>query len=445
MGLGIGIHDGIKHMKTYDIAIIGGGAAGTMAAVRASQLKKKVLLVERNDSIGKKILITGKGRCNLTNMALLDVFIEKFRPSGEFLRTAFYAFSNEDLIDFFKTLGVETKVERQLRVFPVTDKAASVVEALKKALSDNGVEIIYDSRVVEIAKEKIEPVSCMQTTAMKQVQGGFFKLITETGASFAAVKVIIATGGASYKATGSTGDGFSIAEKSGHRIAPLTPGLVPLTTKEAWVKNLQGVALENIRISFVYGKKRLSSEIGELMFTHFGVSGPLVLDLSGEVMEILKEHKELPLFIDLKPGLKHEQLESKLLHKFKVKGNIILKNLMKDLLPQRLVERFIKIVHMREDLKTNQITQTQRRTIIDTLKAFPLTITGSLPIEEAMVTGGGVSTKNINPRTMESRVVPGLYFAGEVIEGGAASGGYNLQQAFSTGYLAGEKAAKCEG
>ena len=370
-------------MKTYDIVVIGGGAAGSMAAVRAGQLNKKVLLVERNDAIGRKILITGKGRCNITNVADIDIFIEKFGKQGEFLRTAFHNFFNQDLIDFFRSLSLETKAERQGRVFPVTDKAVSVIEALKKALEYSEVEISYDSRIIEITK-----------------RAGFFSLTTEDGREFNAKKVILATGGASYKVTGSTGDGFVIAGKLGHKIAPLTPGLVPLTVKEAWIKELQGVALENIKITFEYGKKDLRSDVGEIMFTHFGVSGPLILDLSSKVMDILKEHKEVRLKIDLKPGLRQEQLESKLLHKFKVKGNIVLKNLMKDLLPQRLVERFLKLLHMREDLKTNQITQTQRRAIIDMLKAFPLTIIGSLPIEEAMVTGGGVLIKEINPQIL---------------------------------------------
>ncbi len=413
-------------MKAYDIAVIGGGAAGTMAAIRAGQLRKSVILVERNDSIGRKILITGKGRCNLTNIAEISAFIEKFGKQGEFLRTAFHTFFNEELIDFFRSLGLDTKVERQGRVFPVTDKASFVVEALKKALDKSGAEVIYNRRITEIAKD-----------------GDFFKLAAEDGAEISAKKVIIATGGASYRATGSIGDGFNIAEKLGHKIIPLTPGLVPLTVREAWIKELQGVALENIKVTFKYGKKELASDVGELIFTHFGVSGPLVLDMSAKVMEIVKEHKEVMLYIDLKPGLRDEQLESKLIHKFKIKGNVVLKNLMKDLLPQRLVERFLKLLRIRDDLKTNQITQVQRRAIIAALKAFPLTITGSLPIEEAMVTLGGVSIKEINPRTMESKVLSGLYFAGEVIEGSAASGGYNLQQAFSTGYLAGQKASEC--
>ena len=222
---------------------------------------------------------------------------------------------------------------------------------------------------------------------------------------------------------------------------PLTPGLVPLTVKDTWIKELQGVALENIRVTFEYGKKRLVSDVGELMFAHFGVSGPLVLDLSSKVMEILKDNKDVMLYIDLKPGLRDEQLDSRLMHKFKVKGTGVLKSVLKDMLPQRLVDRFLRSLKLGADLQVNQITQGQRRAIVSMLKAFPLAIAGSLPIEEAMVTGGGVSTKEINPRTMESKIVTGLYFAGEVIDGSAASGGYNLQQAFSTGYLAGERAA----
>lgn len=411
-------------MKEYDIAVIGGGAAGCMAAIRAGQLNKKVVLLERNDSVGKKILITGKGRCNLTNTADEDAFIAKFGKRGEFLRTAFHTFSNEDLIAFFNSMGLETKAERQGRVFPATDKARSVVEALNKALAASGVEVLYNTRITGISKDDI-----------------IFKLSSEDGREIHAKKIIITTGGVSYKVTGSTGDGLKMAEGLGHKIAPLKPGLVPLTTKEAWVKELQGIALENIRITFECGKKRIVSEVGELMFTHFGVSGPLVLDLSAKVMDLLDEGKDVRLLIDLKPGLREEQLDSKLVHKFKIKGSVALKNLMKDLLPQRLIERFLKRCEILEETKTNQITQDQRRAIIATLKAFPLTIKGSLPIEEAMVTGGGVSVKDINPRTMESRIVPGVYFAGEMIEGEASSGGYNLQQAFSTGYLAGEKAA----
>lgn len=411
-------------MMIYDIAVIGGGAAGMMAAIRASELGRKIVLIERNESLGKKILITGKGRCNITNTASIDDFMAKFGRSGQFLRQAFQAFFNDEVIEFFKARGLETKTERQGRVFPATDKARSVVEVLEKTLKENKVDILFNARL-----------SSVSTT------GDGFELLSDNGQSIKASHVIIATGGASYRATGSTGDGFDMAEKLGHKIVELKPGLVPLTTKEKWVKDLQGIALENIRITFTCGKKKIVSEIGELMFTHFGVSGPLVIDLSADVIQLLAEYGEVKLAIDLKPGMRDEQLEASILHKFKVKGEVQMKNLMKDMLPNRMVDVFLKVIGVSQDKETNQITQDDRRRILKGLKGLELTISGSLPIEEAMVTGGGVSTKEIDPRTMQSRIIPGLYFAGEVIEGCAASGGYNLQQAFSTGYLAGNSAA----
>ena len=415
----------------YDIAVVGGGAAGVMAAIRAAQLGRSVALIERNDSIGRKILITGKGRCNLTNTAPVDVFIKNFGRQGEFLRSAFFLFFNDDLVEFFRAAGLETKVERQGRVFPVTDSARSVVDVLKKRLAENGIEVLYGARLTGIRKA-----------------GDHFQLALEGRGDVRAKRVILATGGASYKATGSTGDSFTIAETLGHKVVPLTPALVPLKTKEKWVKDLQGLGLENIRLTFECGRKKAISETGELMFAHFGVSGPLVLDLSAKVLTMMDERQkrnepvEANLFIDLKPGLSAEQMEMRILKDFKAKGKTQFKNVMKGYLPQRLIEVFITLSGIDAGKEVNQITLKERRSIIGLFKAFPLTITGSLPLEEAMVTGGGVSTSQIDPRTMESRVVPGLYFAGEMIDGCAASGGYNLQQAFSTGYLAGEKAAK---
>jgi hypothetical protein len=328
-------------------------------------------------------------------------------------------------MEFFRSRGLELKIERQGRVFPADDKAGSVVDFLERQLKAGGVDIVYNSRVAGIEK-----------------MDDNFTIVSEDGSKIVAKKVIVAPGGASYKATGSSGDGFVLSEKMGHSIASLKPALVPLKTKEKWVKDLQGIALENVRITFYFGDKKVTSAIGEVMITHFGVSGPLVLDMSGDVVSALEKHKEIRMEIDLKPGLKKEQLESKLVHKFAVKGNVQIKNLMQDMLPKRLISTFLSLLALEEERRTNQITKENRRAMIDILKAFPLTIVGSLPIEEAMVTGGGVSMKDINPRTMESRKVPGLYFAGEIIEGAAPSGGYNLQQAFSTGYLAGSKAAE---
>ena len=411
-------------MRIYDIAVVGGGAAGIMAAIRASELGENVVLIERNPSIGKKILLTGKGRCNITNDATIDEFIEAFGKQGRFLRTAFSKFFNCDLIDFFKTKGLVLKAERQGRIFPITDKSYSVLDILKKCLLENKVELLYDMRLANINKKE-----------------GLFELDMENEDKIYSKTIVLATGGASYKVTGSSGDGYRIAEKLGHTIVPLKPALVPLKTKETWVKQLQGLALKNIRIIFKCGNKKITSEIGEFMFTHFGVSGPLVLDLSGRIVSLLDGHKQVPLFIDLKPALKPEQIEKRLLREFDANQSVELKTTMKSLLPQSLIPVFLDLAGLVAEKKIHQITRKERHVIAQLLKALPLTVVGSLPIEEAMVTNGGVSMKEINPRTMESKIVPGLYFAGEIIDGCAFSGGYNLQQAFSTGYLAGERAS----
>jgi len=410
--------------EIYDIAVIGGGPAGSMAAICAGQLKKNVVLIERNNSLGKKILLSGRGRCNITNTAPVERFMEKFGEKGHFLKPAFYSFFNQDLIEFFESKGLKLKIERQGRIFPVTDMAHSIVEVLKGCLEENNVRIFYNIRLLNLER-----------------MAGLFLLELEGNKRMKARKVVLATGGASYKITGSTGDGFRIAEKLGHTIVPLRPALVPLKTKEVWVRELQGLTLKNIRITFECGKKKVVSDVGELLFTHFGVSGPLVLDLSGQIVHFLEKHREIRLLIDLKPGLRPEQLEKRLLTEFNTGGKTQVKNIMKSLLPHRLIPVFIGLSGIEPEKRGNQISQKERQLIRDLLKAVPLTIIGSLPLEEAMVTDGGISTKEINPRTMESKIVPGLYFAGEIIDGSAPSGGYNLQKAFSTGYLAGEKAS----
>ncbi|MFA5085548.1 MAG: aminoacetone oxidase family FAD-binding enzyme, partial [Candidatus Omnitrophota bacterium] len=286
----------------YDIAVVGAGAAGSMAAIRAGLSKKNVVLVERNDLIGKKILMTGRGRCNLTNSGKMDLFIEKFGRPGQFLRSAFYAFSNEDVMDFFKANALELKSERQGRVFPATDNARSVTGVLEKCLKENKVEIIYKARVSALKKD-----------------GENFILDTEAG-PIAAKKIILATGGASYKDTGSSGDGFQMAQALGHAILPLRPGLVPLKTKETWVKDVQGLTLKNIRLIFIAGKKKITSDIGEMLFTHFGVSGPLVLDLSADIVRLLSEEGQMNLMIDLKPGIDGSEMDDKLLREIKEHG-----------------------------------------------------------------------------------------------------------------------------
>ncbi|MDD4910517.1 MAG: NAD(P)/FAD-dependent oxidoreductase [Candidatus Omnitrophica bacterium] len=411
--------------RVYDIAVIGAGAAGCMAAISAGRFRKKIILIERNNAPARKLLLTGKGRCNLTNAADIDAFIEAFGKQGNFLRSAFSAFSNHGLMSFFNDRGLELKTERQGRVFPASDRSSSVVDVLKKCLKERGIEILYDSRLSGIIRKN----------------GGFELEIMNKAGKIYAEKVILATGGASFSATGSSGDGFRIAQKSGHTIAALKPALVPLKTKEKWVKQLQGLPLKNVRAIFKYGNKKISSGVGEVMFTHFGVSGPLVLDLSGRVVCALQEYKEAMLYIDLKPGLSPEQIEGRLLREFGLNKNSQIKNVMKNLLPHSLIPVFLGIGGIQPEKKANQVNRNERRAIADLLKAFPLTVNGSLPVEEAMVTNGGIPVKEINPRTMESRIVPGLYFAGEIIDGCAYSGGYNLQQAFSTGFLAGESAA----
>ncbi len=397
-----------------------------MAAIRAGGFKKDVWLLERGGFLGRKLLLSGKERCNVTNMALLDDFMAKFGRQGDFLRTAFSRFFNQDLIDFFQAKGLELKVERQGRVFPVTDSASSVLEALKDYLRENKVQILSNTRVSAIKK-----------------QGDIFSLSSSAVGAWKleARKVILAAGGSSFSWTGSSGDGFAIAGKLGHAIVPLYPGLVPLKVKEPWVRELNGLKLKNIRLTFSGGNKKITSDIGELSFTPFGISGALVLDLSSAVPGLLKEEKEVILSIDLKPGLNCQQLENRILRDFAASGNKKLIDVLRDFLPQRLIGVFLRMLRMEYVKKANQITKPERLLIINLLKSFELTISGSLPLEEAMVTHGGVSVKEINPRTMESKIVPGLYFAGEIIDASASSGGYNLQQAFSTGYLAGESAA----
>jgi len=408
---------------SYDIAVVGAGAAGCMAAIRAGQLNKRVILLEKNEIIGKKILMTGRGRCNLTNSGKLDTFIEKFGRPGQFLRNAFYAFSNEDVMDFFKSNGLELKSERQGRVFPATDSARSVTQVLEKCLEENKVDVRYKIRIRELRRD-----------------GEKFTLDIPTG-PVAAKKVILATGGASYKDTGSTGDGFQIAQTLGHAILPLEPGLVPLKTKETWVKEVQGLTLKNIRLIFAAGGKKITSDIGELLFTHFGLSGPLILDLSADIVRLLSKEKNMSLLIDLKPGIDSGEMEDKLLREVKEHGGREIKTMIASTLPLKLAPLILRLVEIDPHKKVHQMNKDDRRKLAKILKELPLTITGPLALEEAMVTCGGVSIKEINPRTMESRIIPGLYFAGEVIEGGAPSGGYNLQQAFSTGYLAGEGAS----
>ena len=411
-------------MKLYDVVVVGAGPAGIMAAVRAGQLGKNVMLIEKNEGIGKKLKITGSNRCNITNTASLDIFMEKFGKKGAFFRSAFAALSNRRLMSFFESKGLKFKIEDNGRVFPITDKSRSVIKVLKGYLSQNKVKINYNTRLVKIKKKK-----------------DYFSLDLGNDNYMATKKVILATGGISYPATGSTGDGFNVARKIGHKVTPLRPGIVPLKVAETYVKELQGISLEDIRLTFKYGKKKLVSDNGNLIFTHFGISGPLVLDLSSQIVRILEKNKTVDLFIDLKPEMTDQELRKKIMDEFENRSKTEFKNLMKLFMPNRMIPLVAELLDIDPKKKVNQVKKEERNKVVNLLKAFPLTVTGSLPIEKAMVTCGGISRKEINPQTMESKVMEGVYFAGEIIDFCAPSGGYNLQEAFSTGYLAGEMAA----
>jgi len=407
----------------YDIIIIGGGAAGIMAAIRAGVQKRNVLLIEKNNKLGQKLLISGKGRCNLTNSGELDDFLNNFSKTGEFLRDAFKVFFSNDLMRFFEDKGLKLKKERGGRVFPLTDEASSVLKVLKEYLEENNVNIVYNKKVVSIGKDSQFVVKLLD------------------GTTFFSKKLILATGGKSYPLTGSTGDGFKFARGLGHKIVDLRPGLVPLETAEEWIKDLQGLSLKNVRIKFSHGKKQIESEIGEMLFTHFGVSGPLVLELSSKVVDLIKIG-QVKMSIDLKPGLSEEQLDARLIRDFKNQGAKNYNNVLVELLPKKLINCFVGLSGVSANKKANQISTEERTGILKLLKDFSLAIVRPRPIEEAIITIGGVSTREIDPRTMESRIVKGLYFCGEIIDVDASTGGYNLQAAFSTGYLAGEQASK---
>ncbi|MFY9402482.1 MAG: NAD(P)/FAD-dependent oxidoreductase [Candidatus Omnitrophota bacterium] len=412
-------------MQNRKIAVIGAGPAGLMAAIRAGQLNQEVTLFERNTQPGKKLLLSGKGRCNITNALSLEDFLKHFSNNGNFLRDAFKKFFNTSLITFFEERGLKMKVERQMRVFPVTDSSGSILAILKKELSKRKVKVIYKAVVKDIIIED------------KAVKGVIF------GASKREFfdSVIMATGGASYPFTGSDGSGINILKNKGHRIIPLKPGLVGLKVKEDYLKSLEGLTLKNIRLKFSCDKKEVISDIGEMLFTKDGISGPLVLSLSARLVDWLSEGKKVYLAINLKPGLTLEKIDIRLLREFKSAPKKNIANIMKNLLPAKLAELLAVASGVTPIKKANQITSAERNALVSFLHSWHLTIIGSGNIEEGMVTRGGVSLKEINPRTMESKLINGLYLCGEMIDIDADTGGFNLQAAFSTGYLAGESAA----
>ena len=405
------------------IAVIGGGAAGMMAAIAAAQRGADVTLIEQNKICGKKLLITGKGRCNITNACPTEDIFRNIPTNPRFLYSAVYSFSNYDTVDFFEQSGVSTKVERGERVFPQSDKAASVADALVRKMRSLGVIILHGKA------DKI-------LTDGERVTG-----VSVDGKTVAASAVILATGGKSYPRTGSDGFGYGIAEKLGHSITKLRPALVPVETFED-TKPIMGLSLKNVTLTVTdRSGKKLHSELGELLFTHFGLSGPLVLSASSHMGS---EPEKTIVEIDLKPALSEQKLEQRILRDFSKYINKDFRNALSDLLPQKLIDTVIARSEIDPFKKVNSVTREERRRLVSVIKRLSFTVKRYRPIEEAIVTSGGVSVREINPKTMESKIVKGLYFAGEIIDVDAYTGGFNLQIAFSTGHLAGESAAEGE-
>ncbi len=413
--------------KFYDVIVIGGGASGMFTAGYAAAKGADTLLLEKTNQLGKKLSITGKGRCNLTNIGEVNDFIESYGKNGKFLYRAFTDFFNQDLIAFFNRYGVRTKVERGGRIFPVSDNSESIVNALKNYLKENKVTLGLNLQVKEII------VDGNKTDGNNKVIGikiGESKEIIETN------KVVLATGGLSYPKTGSTGDGYRMAKKLGHSIVSLTPALVPLETKEDFVKDLQGLSLKNVSvIAFADGRK-ICGDFGEMLFTHFGLSGPIILKMSALVVKYLNKNEEVIIAINFKPALDKKKLTDRLFRETKNFGLKSVNNVMKNFLPRKLVPVFLKLANINSDKKFKQVTHQEKEKIINLLTNFSLKITNSRPIEEAIITRGGISLKEINPYTMESKKIKGLYFCGEIIDLDGKTGGYNLQLAFSTAYLA---------
>ena len=399
------------------VVVIGGGAAGCMAAYMAAKNGHSVTLYEKNEKIGKKIFITGKGRCNVTNACDITDFFENIPTNSKFLYSAVYSFTNQDVMEFFVEAGCPLKVERGDRVFPVSDHSSDVISALKRKMTEVSVEVKLNTEVKEL---------CIENAGVSGV-------VLSDGKKISADAVVVATGGFSYQTTGSTGDGYKWAEKSEHKIVEPIPALVPLETKEDWTKSLQGLSLKNVSLSFRNGKKVIYEGFGEMMFTHFGITGPLVLSASS----YLKSASGVQAYLDLKPALSLEQLDKRLLREFDENKNKQFKNSIGSLFPTKLVPVMLSLSGIHPDKKVNEISREERRSFAELIKELPMTVTGTRDFKEAIITRGGVSVKDINPSTMESKKIQNLYFAGEVLDVDGLTGGFNLQIAWSTGALAG--------
>lgn len=400
--------------------IVGGGAAGMMAAYHAALNGQKAVLYEKNEKLGKKVYITGKGRCNITNASDMDVLFNNVMSNRKFLYSAFYAYDNQQVISFFEDNGTPIKIERGNRVFPVSDHSSDVINCLARAMKKSGVEVCLNTEVKGILIE----------------DGAAKGVVLADGEKCLADKVIVATGGLSYKTTGSTGDGMRWAKDVGHTVVDCTPSLVPFNIKEDWTRELQGLALKNVSVSIYNGKKKLYEDFGEMLFTHFGVSGPMILSASGSIKPSLFK-EELTLYIDLKPAIDQEQLDKRILKMFEETINKQFKNSINKLLPAKMIPVIIELSGIDPDKKVNEISKEERQGLVKLLKKLPCTVVGLRDWNEAIITKGGISVKEINPSTMESKLIKGLYFCGETLDLDALTGGYNLQIAWSTGYLAG--------
>lgn len=403
-----------------NVIVVGGGAAGMMAAVFAARSGQNVQLLEKNEKLGKKLFITGKGRCNITNAADIEDLFTAVISNPKFLYSGFYSFTNQQVIDFFEELGVKTKIERGERVFPVSDHSSDVIAAFSRELKSLGVSVSLHTEVKELLCEQDKVCGVLLTNGKKMK----------------ADAVIVATGGISYPSTGSTGDGYRFAREAGHKVTELLPSLVPMEVRQWYAKELQGLSLRNIEIRITDGKKKLYEEFGEMLFTHYGVTGPVILSASSVVGKTLRK-KELTLHIDLKPALSEEQLDKRILREFDANHNKQYKNSIDSLFPAKLKPVMIELSEIEPEKKVNEITKEERQRLVHLIKDFTMTLTGLRGYNEAIITKGGVSVKEIDPGTMESKKMKGLYFAGEVLDLDAVTGGYNLQIAWSTGYLAG--------
>ena len=430
------------------VIVIGGGPAGMMAAITAKENENEVIILEKNGQLGKKLLITGKGRCNITSSLDMEEFIKNTPGNGMFLHSAFQQFTNKDIIHFLKQQGLDVKEERGNRIFPVTDKSIDVLACFTKRIKELNIKVQYHTTVSEILvksndeinKENINGKEKSKKMNNKKVIG-----VKTNHGILQADKIIVATGGKSYPLTGSTGDGYILAEKLGHTVTAIKPSLVPLETFEKQeCKELQGLSLRNVGIQLldIEKNKTIYEDFGEMLFTHFGVSGPTILSASAHLVrykqiERLLKEKKIILKIDLKPALDEKKLDTRILRDFEEVKNKQFKNSLEKLLPQKLIPVIIQKSNIQPDKKVNEITKKEREELVKMIKNFEITIKGFRPIEEAIITSGGVNIKEINPKTMESKKVKGLYFAGEIIDVDSYTGGFNLQIAYSTGYVAG--------